>query len=93
MRPPIMLTQIQAASLDDERHRGEERRHAHHRSLLELQGERSSLAARLGAGLMRRVRRDRHSLTTYPCRLPNGKIGRTAVVLRGGEWTLTCSVA
>jgi hypothetical protein len=39
------------------------------------------------------LRRDRHSLTTYPCRLPNGKIGRTAVVLSGGEWTLVCRVA
>ncbi len=42
---------------------------------------------------MRVVRRDRHSLTAYACRLPDGKIGRTAVVMSGGEWTLVCRVA
>ncbi len=93
MRPPIMLVQVQGANLDEERHRGEERRHARQRSLLEARVERSSLAARAGAAFMRIVRRDRHSLTAYACRLPDGKIGRTAVVLSGGEWTLVCRVA
>ncbi len=54
---------------------------------------RPSRAVRLGAAILRVVRRDRHSLTKYPCRLPDGKIGRTAVVYRGGEWTLVCRVA
>jgi hypothetical protein len=93
MRPPIMLTQLQGANIDEERHRGEEQRHARHRSLIEAQGERPSLAARTGAAFMRAVRRDRHSLTNYPCRLPDGKIGVTAVVRSGGEWTLVCRVA
>jgi len=93
MRPPIMLTQIQAASIDHERHRGEERRHARHRSILESRAERPSMVARLGAAFVRVVRRDRHSLTSYACRLPDGKIGRTAVVMSGGEWTLVCRVA
>ncbi len=88
-----MLTQIQAASIDEERHRGELARHAYHRSLAETRVERSSWSARLGAAFMHVVRRDRHSLTDYMCRLPNGKIGRTAVVLQGGEWALVCRVA
>ena len=93
MRPPIMLTQLQGANIDEERHRGEEQRHARHRSLVEAQGERPSLPARLAAAALRMARRDRHSLTNYPCRLPDGKIGRTAVVRSGGDWTLVCRVA
>jgi hypothetical protein len=88
-----MLSQIQAANIDEERHRGEEQRHARHRSSRESPVERSSLAARMGAAFMHTVRRDRHSLTTYACRLPNGKIGRTAVVLSRGDWVLVCRVA
>jgi hypothetical protein len=88
-----MLSQIQAAYIDEERHRGEEQRHARHRSIPESPVERSSLTARLGAAFMHTVRRDRHSLTMYPCRLASGKIGRTAVVMSGGEWTMVCRVA
>jgi hypothetical protein len=36
---------------------------------------------------------DIHSLTYAPCRLPDGSIGRVAVVLDGGAWTVVCSVA
>ena len=36
---------------------------------------------------------DDHSLTDYPCRLPDGRIGRVAVVLQGADWTLVCRVA
>lgn len=78
---------------EQDRHRGEERRHAHHRALLEGRVERPSSLARLAAATLRVVRRDRHSLTSYPCRLPDGKIGRTAVVLQGGDWVLVCRVA
>jgi hypothetical protein len=93
MRPPIMLTQIQGTAIDRERHRGEDRRHARHRSLLAARVERPSLPVRVGAAFMRAVRRDRHSLTAYACRLPDGKIGRTAVVRQGDEWTFVCQVA
>ena len=55
--------------------------------------ERPSAWARLVAATLRIVRRDRHSLTSYPCRLPDGKIGRTAVVYSGGDWVLVCRVA
>ncbi len=76
-----------------DRHRGEELRHALHRGLLEGRVERPSLPARLAAAILRIVRRDAHSLTSYPCRLPDGKIGRTAVVEVNGTWELVCRVA
>jgi hypothetical protein len=82
-----------ADAFEADRHRDEERRHAHHRALLETRAERPALSARLVAATVRVVRRDRHSLTSYPCRLPDGTIGRTAVVYSGGEWTLVCRVA
>ncbi len=31
-----------------------------------------------------------HSLTDYPCRLPDGTMGRVAAVEVEGEWTLVC---
>ena len=92
MRPPIMLVQIQAAVIDEQRHRGELARHARHRSLVMTHPWRPPTVARTAAAVMRVIRRDRHSLTAYPCRLPDGRIGRTAVVLQDGEWTLICRV-
>lgn len=68
-------------------------RYAHHRAaLLESRAGRASLPARLQAALLARMRRD-HALTDYACRLPDGSIGRVAVVQHGGEWTLLCRVA
>jgi hypothetical protein len=93
MRPQIMLTQLQGADIDRERHRGERRRHARHRALPEARVERPSLPARTGAALLRVARRDRHSLTTYPCRLPDGRTGRTAIIRVDGEWVAACRVA
>ena len=95
MRPSVRYTlpYTLADAYEQDRHRGEERRHAHHRALLEGRVERPSLAARLAAATLRVVRRDRHSLTSYPCRLPDGRIGRTAVVHSGGDWVLVCRVA
>jgi len=93
MRPPITLVTILAATVDEDRHRDEARRHLHERTLLETRAERPSLAARLGAATVRVVQRDRHSLTNYPCRLPDGKIGRVAVIQLDGAWTLACRVA
>jgi hypothetical protein len=88
-----MLTQLQGATIDEERHRDEERRHARHRSLADAGVERPSLSARLGAAVMSLARRDRGSLTGYACRLPDGKVGRTAFVKQGDEWLLVCRVA
>jgi hypothetical protein len=88
-----MLVQIQAANIDEERRRGEGPRHAHHRALARATAQRPPSRARIAATVLHVIRRDRHSLTDYPCRLPNGKIGRTAVVMSGGEWTFVCRVA
>jgi len=82
-----------ADTYEQDRHRGEERRHAHHRALIEGRVERPAWSARLVAAALRVVRRDRHSLTAYPCRLPDGRIGRIAVVSSGGDWALVCRVA
>ena len=90
---PMSTRQYLAASVEEDRRRGEERRHAHHRALLTTRAERPSLVARLVAASLRVVRGDLHSLTDYPCRLPDGKIGRTAVVRSGGDWVLVCRVA
>lgn len=81
-----------AATIDEDRHRGEARRHAHERALREARVERPALSARLVAAFMRVVRRDRQLLADLACRLPDGKIGRTAFVLQGGEWALVCRV-
>jgi hypothetical protein len=82
-----------AATYEVDRHRGEQLRHALKRSLLAGRAERPSLLARLAAASLRVARRERHSMTSYACRLPDGKIGRTAVVLVDGEWALVCQVA
>jgi hypothetical protein len=81
------------ATIEEDRHRGEGRRHAHHRALIRTRVVRPAPSARLVAATLRVARRDRHSLTSYPCRLSDGKIGRTAVVYSGGDWTLVCRVA
>jgi hypothetical protein len=52
----------------------------------------AGMKARLGVGMQGIVRRD-HALTDYPCRLQDGSIGRVAVVLGDGEWTLVCRAA
>lgn len=80
------------ATFEQELHRGEGQRHAHDRALREGGAERPSLPARLGAAVLNLVRRD-HSLTDYPCRLPDGKIGLVAVIQQDGDWTLVCRVA
>ena len=52
----------------------------------------TSMKARLGAATRTIARRD-HSLTDYPCRLPDGSIGRIAVISQDGDWALVCVVA
>lgn len=34
-----------------------------------------------------------HADTGYPCRMPDGRMGRVHAVLTDGEWTLVCAVA
>jgi len=94
MQPSVRyaLPYTLAEACEQDRHRGEERHHAHERALRDARAERPSLAVRLRAAILARMRPD-HSLTDYPCRLPDGSIGRVAVVQHGGEWTLLCRVA
>ena len=94
MRPnsaPTDLRSMLATTYEEDHHRFEERRHAHQRSLLEGRFQRPSPAARLAAAILHIVRHDR-ALTNYPCRLPDGKIGRTAFVEVGDAWVLVCRV-
>ena len=44
-------------------------------------------------GIIGGRRRSDPWLTPYPCRLPNGKMGRAAAVFTDGEWTLVCRTA
>jgi hypothetical protein len=48
-----------------------------------------SMLARL-TGAFRKGEPDEHSLTEYPCRLPDGTMGRVAVIMQGGDWALVC---
>ena len=93
MRPDSRLLYPLAAALDEDRHRDEDRRHAHYRALREAQGESPPWRERLQAAFVNLVRRDDHSLTNYPCRLPSGGMGRVAVVQQGGDWTMVCRAA
>jgi hypothetical protein len=63
--------------------RVEEARRAH------LVGESRPRGLTWFAGLRDRVRY-RHALTDYPCRLPDGRLGRTAIRQVGGEWVGIC---
>jgi hypothetical protein len=79
-------------TMEASRHHGEARRHEHERALRDTRPERPSAWARLEAAIQNLVRRD-HSLTDHLCRLPDGRIGRIAVVMSVGEWTMVCRAA
>ena len=81
-----------AITFEEDRHRDEERCHEHHRALLESRAESPSLWARLEAAVLNLVRSD-HSLTPYRCRLPDGSIGRVAVVPQDGAYRVVCRLA
>jgi len=92
MHPPVSLSHLAAESIEQDRHRGEGRRHDQRRALLEAPVVRLSRPNRLRAAVKNALAPDDHALTDYPCRLPDGRIGRVAVVLDQGEWTLVCRV-
>ena len=87
MRPSPFVEAMEAG-----RHDGEARRHADERALREAEPERVSMRARVEVAFLKLVRRD-HSLTDFPCRLSDGSVGRLAVVLQDGDYTLVCRVA
>ena len=45
--------------------------------------------ARLADAVRARAEND-HALTAYPCRMPDGRIGRTAIHHVDGEWVAVC---
>lgn len=63
------------------------------RAIRRPRAARPSPLARVHAGLARLARREDHSLTDYPCRLPDGSVGRTAIRQVDGEWAAVCTVA
>ena len=79
--------------IEADHRRGFDRKSSHLRTLRESRVLRPWRLARSGAALARLIRRERHSMTSYPCRLPDGRIGRTSIVMVGGEWTAVCAVA
>jgi hypothetical protein len=92
MRSHSTLAEMLAATYDEDRHRGEERRHEHHRAMIEARGEHPSRVARLEAAARKLVQPD-HSLTDYPCRLPDGRMGRVSVIMQDGDWAMVCRLA
>jgi hypothetical protein len=96
---PMATNSLLAAHADTDRHRGEERRHEHHRELSEARAESPSLFSRsqsqfgrLEIAIRTRLRPE-HSLTDYACRLPDGRMGRVAVIERNGDWEMVCRMA
>jgi hypothetical protein len=70
-----MLLHHLADTFEEDRHRGEERRHAHHRALLETQVERPAMRTRLLATTMRIVGRNRLRATRVAY-LTGGSVGQ-----------------
>jgi hypothetical protein len=84
----------QMATLHDEgEYRHLERAISQRRALRRPEADRTLRLARVRAGLARLIRREDHSLTDYPCRRPDGSMGRTAIRLVDGEWAAVCTVA
>lgn len=78
--------------MEENRHYNEERRHAYQRALEENRVIRPSLSIRLKSKI-NSLRKEDHTLTNYPCKLPNGKMGRVAVIAQDGDWAFVCKVA
>lgn len=88
------LFHYQVTTLHDEgQFRHLERMSSQRRAIRRPEADRPSPLARVHAGLVRLARREDHSLTDYPCRLPDGSTGRTAIRQVDGEWTAVCTVA
>ena len=91
---------LTALEMGRERKRKEQALAIERRLLGQLGDERALRRARppaSGRSLLARIARafrndapDDHSLTDYPCRLPDGTMGRVAVIELGGDWSLVC---
>jgi hypothetical protein len=89
-----------ALEMVNERRREEQVLAAERRRLGQLDDERAlhqvrptasgpSVRARLATAFRKGVP-DEHSLTDHPCRLPDGTMGRVAVIEQDGDWNLVC---
>jgi len=75
-----------------ETHAEELRRAEQDRWLAKARAGSSSTFSRLRDAIRARLAPD-HSLTDYPCRLPDGRMGRVAVIQQDGDWTMVCRMA
>ena len=91
----IAISSMVAGGDDIGRRREDARRLEQYRQFMEARAETPSPLTRLGQlGQAIRTRlQAEHSLTEYPCRLPDGRLGRVAVVQQDGDWTMVCRLA
>ena len=95
---PTAFNSMLASTYESDRDRGEARRHEHRRAVVGGQADHVSIQARVMAVVRGRVRlagarADDHSLTDYPCRLPDGRLGQVAVIRERGDWVMVCRTA
>ncbi len=88
----IAIDSMVAHGDDLGRHREDARRLEQYRLFMEARVETPSPLSRLGQAIRTRLQAE-HSLTDYPCRLPDGRMGRVAVVQQDGDWTMVCRLA
>ncbi|HEY5437139.1 MAG TPA: hypothetical protein VIK13_18060 [Candidatus Limnocylindrales bacterium] len=90
----IAVNSLLVADFEADRRREELRRAEQRRGLMESEArsESRSLLAQFEAAF-RTCLQPEHSLTDYPCRLPDGRMGRVAVIQQDGDWTMVCRMA
>jgi hypothetical protein len=90
----IAVNSLLAADFEADRRRQELRRAEQHRGLIQIEAQAGSpsLLAQFEAAFRTRLQPD-HSLTDYPCRLPDGRMGRVAVIQQDDDWTMVCRMA
>jgi hypothetical protein len=90
----IAVNSLLVADFEADCRREELRRAEQRRGLMETEArsESPSLLAQLEAAFRTRLQPE-HSLTDYPCRLPDGRMGRVAVIQQDGDWAMVCRMA
>ena len=88
----IAVNSLLASDFEADRLRGELRRAEQDRWLSETRAGSPSPISRIRVAIRTRLQPE-HSLTDYPCRLPDGRMGRVAVIQQDGDWTMVCRMA
>ncbi|MCJ7709582.1 MAG: hypothetical protein MUQ32_02005 [Chloroflexi bacterium] len=88
----IAVNSMLEADFEADRRRAEVRRHQYDRVHVQASAGSGSLLSRI-KGVIPTRQRPNHFLNDYPCRLPDGRMGRVAVVPQGGEWAMVCQLA